>query len=70
MAVDMPGHGLKARRLAASTRRPHVPSDFSSEKSPVADVDLDRAATVLAEQARRAVANQSPRSLTAWAALR
>ncbi|WP_331737510.1 alpha/beta fold hydrolase [Streptomyces sp. NBC_00019] len=53
VAVDMPGHGLKARRPAASTRRPHVPSDFASEKSPVADVGLDTAATLLAEQARR-----------------
>lgn len=53
VAVDMPGHGLRASRPATSTSRPHVPSDFSSEKSPIAHIDLDAAASVLAEQARR-----------------
>ncbi|WP_225847487.1 alpha/beta fold hydrolase [Streptomyces sp. HPF1205] len=54
VAVDMPGHGLRAARPAASTRRPHASSDFASEKSPIAHLDLDAAAALLAEQARRA----------------
>ncbi|MGV9914491.1 alpha/beta hydrolase [Streptomyces tendae] len=54
VAVDMPGHGLRAVRPAAGTRRPHDPAALASEKSPIAEVDLDTAATLLAEQARRA----------------
>ncbi|PSM42944.1 alpha/beta hydrolase [Streptomyces dioscori] len=53
VAVDLPGHGLRARRPAASTGRPYAPSDFASEMSPIADVDLDAAAMALAGQARR-----------------
>ncbi|MFH9402689.1 alpha/beta hydrolase [Streptomyces sp. NPDC017638] len=53
VAVDMPGHGLRAVPPTASWKRPHVPSDFASEKSPIAHVDVEAAATALAEQARR-----------------
>lgn len=54
VAVDMPGHGLRAVRPAASTGRPHDSAAFASEKSPIADVDLATAGTLLVEQARRA----------------
>ncbi|WP_121715595.1 alpha/beta fold hydrolase [Streptomyces sp. E5N91] len=54
VAVDMPGHGLRAVRPASSTSRPHAPTDFASERSPIAHLDLEAAATLLAEQARRA----------------
>ncbi|MGW6961602.1 alpha/beta fold hydrolase [Streptomyces chartreusis] len=51
VAVDIPGHGLRATRPAASRKLPHLPSDFVSEKSPIAHVDVDAAATSLAERA-------------------
>src|SRR6185312_15522761 len=43
LAVDMAGHGLRARHPAALTRRPFDASLLASEPSPVADVGLDQA---------------------------
>jgi pimeloyl-ACP methyl ester carboxylesterase len=51
LAVDMAGHGLRARRPAAATRRPFDAGLLATEPSPVADVDLDQAAELLAGQA-------------------
>jgi pimeloyl-ACP methyl ester carboxylesterase len=51
LAVDMAGHGLRARRPAAATGRPFDAGLLATEPSPVADVDLDQAAELLAGQA-------------------
>jgi alpha-beta hydrolase superfamily lysophospholipase len=50
LAVDMAGHGLRARRPAALTRRPFDAGLLAAEPSPVADVDLDQAGELLISQ--------------------
>jgi pimeloyl-ACP methyl ester carboxylesterase len=50
LAVDMAGHGLRARRPAAVTGRPFDPGLLATEPSPVADVDLDQAGDLLLAQ--------------------
>jgi pimeloyl-ACP methyl ester carboxylesterase len=50
--VDMAGHGLKARRPRAATTRPFDDAAFATEKSPVADIDLAAAASLLIDQVR------------------
>lgn len=51
-AVDMAGHGLRARRPLCLTRRPFSPDAVATEVSPVADVDLDQAGELLVSQIR------------------
>jgi pimeloyl-ACP methyl ester carboxylesterase len=51
LAVDMAGHGLRARRPAAPTARPFDPAALASEPSP-ARADLDEAAELFIAQAR------------------
>jgi pimeloyl-ACP methyl ester carboxylesterase len=51
LAVDMAGHGLRARRPAAPTARPFEPAAMATEPSPV-HADLDEAAALLIAQAR------------------
>ncbi|MDG4785984.1 alpha/beta fold hydrolase [Micromonospora sp. WMMD1102] len=53
LAVDMVGHGLRARRPECLTMRPFDPARLATEVSPVADVDLDRAAELLVRQIER-----------------
>jgi pimeloyl-ACP methyl ester carboxylesterase len=53
LAVDMAGHGLRARRPAAVTGRPFYPELLRTEVSPVADVDLDQAGELLLAQIRQ-----------------
>jgi pimeloyl-ACP methyl ester carboxylesterase len=53
LAVDMAGHGLRARRPAAVAGRPFDPGLLATEPSPVADVDLDQAGELLLAQARQ-----------------
>src|SRR5215472_13600130 len=50
VAVDMAGHGLRARHPAALTRRPFDASLLATEPSPVAGVDLDQAGNLLISQ--------------------
>ena len=50
LAVDMAGHGLRARSPAALTRRPFDAALLATEPSPVADVDLDQASELLISQ--------------------
>ena len=50
LAVDMAGHGLRARQPAALIRRPFDAGMLSTEVSPVADVGLDQAAELLVDQ--------------------
>ncbi|HLQ57048.1 MAG TPA: alpha/beta fold hydrolase [Streptosporangiaceae bacterium] len=50
LAVDMAGHGLRARRPAALTRRPFDAGLLATEPSPVAGVDLDQAGELLLSQ--------------------
>ncbi|HEX4398389.1 MAG TPA: alpha/beta fold hydrolase [Trebonia sp.] len=51
LAVDMAGHGLRARRPAAPTARPFDPAALAAEPSP-AIADLDEAAALFVAQAR------------------
>lgn len=51
LAVDMAGHGLRARRPAAPTARPFDPAALATEPSP-ATADLDEAAALFVAQAR------------------
>jgi pimeloyl-ACP methyl ester carboxylesterase len=51
LAVDMAGHGLRARRPASPTARPFDPAALATEPSP-ADADLDEAGALLITQAR------------------
>ena len=53
LAVDMAGHGLRARRPECLTRRPVAPEALATEVSPVADVDLDQAGDLLVSQIRQ-----------------
>ena len=50
LAVDLAGHGLRARHPAAVTRRPFDASLLATGASPVADVDLDQADELLLSQ--------------------
>jgi len=50
VAVDMAGHGLRARHPLALTRRPFDPHLLATEASPVASVDLDQAGDLLISQ--------------------
>lgn len=50
LAVDMAGHGLRARQPAARTSRPFDAGLLATEASPVADVDLDQAGELLVSQ--------------------
>ncbi len=50
VAVDMAGHGLRARRPAWATRRPFDPAALGTEISPVSDIDLDEAGDLLVAQ--------------------
>jgi len=51
LAVDMAGHGLRARRPAAPTARPFDPAALAAEPS-AADAELDEAAALFIAQAR------------------
>lgn len=51
LAVDMAGHGLRARRPASPTARPFDPGTLAAEPSPV-QADLGEAAALFIEQAR------------------
>lgn len=51
LAVDMTGHGLRARRPASPTARPFDPAALATEPSPQ-DADLDEAAALFIAQAR------------------
>ena len=53
LAVDMAGHGLRARRPAAVTGRPFDPELLAAEVSPVAAVDLDQAGDLLVSQVKQ-----------------
>lgn len=53
VAVDLPGHGLRASRPAALLRRPFDPGAFAAEFSPSAHVDIARAAAELTDAVRR-----------------
>jgi hypothetical protein len=53
LAVDMAGHGLRARRPAAATGRPFDPELLAAEVSPVAAVDLDQAGDLLVSQVKQ-----------------
>ncbi|TYK44523.1 alpha/beta fold hydrolase [Actinomadura decatromicini] len=52
-AVDMAGHGLRARRPRSLATRPFDPDEMAAEPSPVADVGLDQAGELLISQIRR-----------------
>lgn len=53
VAVDMAGHGLRARRPECLSRRPFDAEALATELSPVADVDLDQAGELLVSQIKR-----------------
>ncbi|WP_067467795.1 alpha/beta fold hydrolase [Actinomadura macra] len=53
LAVDMAGHGLRARWPRCLTSRPFAPEALATEISPVADVDLDQAGDLLVSQIRQ-----------------
>jgi pimeloyl-ACP methyl ester carboxylesterase len=53
LAVDMAGHGLRARRPECLTMRPFDPAALATEVSPVATVDLDHAADLLGLQMKQ-----------------
>jgi pimeloyl-ACP methyl ester carboxylesterase len=53
LPVDMAGHGLRARRPAALTRRPFDAGALAAEVSPVAGVDLDQAGDLLVAQGKQ-----------------
>ncbi|MGN9907560.1 alpha/beta fold hydrolase [Phytohabitans sp. LJ34] len=53
LAVDLAGHGLRARRPACLTVRPFDAAKLATEVSPVATVDLDQAADLLASQVKQ-----------------
>lgn len=53
VAVDMAGHGLRARRPRAATARPVDAALLATEVSPVAGVDLDEAGELLVSQLER-----------------
>jgi pimeloyl-ACP methyl ester carboxylesterase len=51
LAVDMAGHGMRARRPASPTARPFDPAALAAEPSPQS-ADLDEAAALFIAQAR------------------
>jgi pimeloyl-ACP methyl ester carboxylesterase len=51
LAVDMAGHGLRARRPACVTARPFDPAALATEESPEAGTGLDEAAALFVSQA-------------------
>jgi pimeloyl-ACP methyl ester carboxylesterase len=53
VAVDMAGHGLRARRPTALTRQPFDTGLLAAEPSPVAGVDLGQAGDLLISQIRQ-----------------
>ncbi|MFH9089687.1 alpha/beta fold hydrolase [Streptomyces sp. NPDC017673] len=53
VAVDLPGHGLRARRPAALLSRPFDPGAFATEFSLLAHVNVARAAAGLTHAVRR-----------------
>src|SRR5437868_4641743 len=53
LAVDMAGHGLRARWPVCLTSRPFDPDALATEVSPVATVDLDQAGDLLVSQIKR-----------------
>lgn len=53
VAVDMAGHGLRARRPRAVTDRPVNAERLATEVSPLAGVDLDQAGELLVSQLER-----------------
>ncbi|MDG4771827.1 alpha/beta fold hydrolase [Solwaraspora sp. WMMD792] len=53
VAVDMAGHGLRARRPRSVYARPFDPKAIATEVSPVADVDLDQAGDLLVSQIKQ-----------------
>jgi pimeloyl-ACP methyl ester carboxylesterase len=53
-AVDMAGHGLRARRPAAAQADPFDPQLFATEPSPLAGTSLADAADLLISQVRKA----------------
>ncbi|HEX3779850.1 MAG TPA: alpha/beta fold hydrolase [Pseudonocardiaceae bacterium] len=50
VAVELAGHGLRARRPAAALARPFDPAAFATEPSPVSSITLDGAAELLVSQ--------------------
>ncbi|MEV4450401.1 alpha/beta fold hydrolase [Streptomyces mirabilis] len=50
VAVDMAGHGLRARWPTCLTGRPFALEEVATEVSPAADVDLDQAGELLVSQ--------------------
>jgi pimeloyl-ACP methyl ester carboxylesterase len=52
IAVDMAGHGLRARHPAAVTARPFDPGALAAEESPAAAISLDEAAALFVSQAK------------------
>ncbi|GAA4227494.1 alpha/beta hydrolase [Actinomadura meridiana] len=53
VAVDMAGHGLRARWPRCLAMRPFDPEGLATEVSPVAGVDLEQAGELLVSQIRR-----------------
>ncbi|GAB2960250.1 alpha/beta hydrolase [Streptomyces pseudoechinosporeus] len=53
LAVDLAGHGLRARRPECLTRRPFDSAALATEVSPVAEVDLDQAGDLLVSQIKQ-----------------
>jgi pimeloyl-ACP methyl ester carboxylesterase len=53
VAVDLAGHGLRARRPVAAQARPFDADAFVTEPSPIADAGLDAAADLLLAQIGR-----------------
>jgi pimeloyl-ACP methyl ester carboxylesterase len=53
IAIDLPGHGLRARRPAAATARPFDPQALINAPSPVAGIDLDEVSDFLVEQMKQ-----------------
>ncbi|GAA4661436.1 alpha/beta fold hydrolase [Amycolatopsis dongchuanensis] len=53
VAVDVAGHGLRARLPHAANVRPFDSAAFASEPSPIAEAGLDAAADLLIEQITR-----------------
>ncbi|MEU8718543.1 alpha/beta hydrolase [Streptomyces sp. NPDC048663] len=64
VAVDLDGHGLKARSPQARLRRPFDPAAYATEPSPVAGVTASSAAETLIAQLRR-IGNGRPCVLVA-----
>lgn len=51
LAVDMAGHGLRARCLPAATARPFDPAAMAAMPSPAASITLEEAGALLVSQA-------------------